>query len=96
MGDKWIGWIYAIVKSTRMSVLTNGSLTQEFTTSRGLRQKDPLAPYLFLIIDEILSKLIIKAKEKGIFEGIKFFFTQDSVTRYRYAHDTILFVENKV
>lgn len=37
LGDKWIRWIEAILLSTRMSILVNGSPTAEFSLSRGIR-----------------------------------------------------------
>lgn len=71
-GSQWIKWIKSILKYTRMSVIVNGSPTKEFTPRRGLRQGDPLAPYLFIMIGEILHRLLVKAREKGIFEGVSF------------------------
>lgn len=78
-----------------MSILVNGSPTDEFTPKRGIRQGDPLAPYLFLLIGEVLSKLIIRAQEKGLISGVKFPFHSSPITHFQYADDTILLVENK-
>lgn len=75
-----------------MSVLVNGSPTEEFAPTKGLGQGDPLALYLFLIIGEILSLLITRAEELGIFEGVKFSFFHETFTHFQYADDTILFV----
>lgn len=83
-----------ILVSIRMSIMVNGSPTKEFSPRRGLRQGDPVAPYLFLIVGEVLSKLIDRAKERGQYSGIKFPFQKDSITHFQYADDTILFVEN--
>ncbi|KAK2413305.1 hypothetical protein QL285_036031 [Trifolium repens] len=48
--DLWIRWIRACVCSGKMSVLINGSPTEEFNITRGLKQGDPLAPFLFLLV----------------------------------------------
>lgn len=53
------------------SVVVNGNITDEFKAERGVRQKDPLSPYHFLICMKSLSSLLNKAKEKGLIRGIQ-------------------------
>lgn len=85
----------AILSSARMSVLVNGSPTNEFSPSRGLRQGDPIAPYFFLLIGEVLSKFIKVAVRKNLFTGIQLPFSELTIMHYQYADDTILFVKNE-
>ncbi|GJR31178.1 RNA-directed DNA polymerase, eukaryota [Tanacetum coccineum] len=54
-GPKWRSWIRGSLSSGKASILVNGSPTTEFHLYRGLKQGDPLAP--FLLIDLILSHL---------------------------------------
>jgi len=49
---KWIEWIKNFLESSSISVLVNGSPTTEFNPKNGLRQEDPLAPFLFLFVTE--------------------------------------------
>ncbi|GKA40565.1 putative RNA-directed DNA polymerase, eukaryota, reverse transcriptase zinc-binding domain protein [Tanacetum coccineum] len=57
-GDLWRSWIRACLKSSRTSILVNGSPTQEFSLERGLRQGDPLSTFLFILIMEGLHLIL--------------------------------------
>jgi hypothetical protein len=50
--DKWIRWIRVCVFAGNLSILVNGSPTKEFKIHRGLKQGDPLAHFLFLLVAE--------------------------------------------
>lgn len=62
-GEMWRMWMSACIFSCSVSVLVNGNPTKEFDMDKGLRQEDPLAPFLFLIAAEGLSGLINKSIE---------------------------------
>nr|GEV49574.1 arginine repressor C-terminal-like domain-containing protein [Tanacetum cinerariifolium] len=53
-----------------ISVLMNGSPSREFKMERGLRQGDPLSPFLFLIAVEALQVLTLDACNKGVYKGL--------------------------
>jgi len=68
--SKWIKWINIYLESSIISILVNGSPTQEFKPSRGLRQGDPLAPFLILIVEKGLTSIVRQANKKQVLEGI--------------------------
>jgi hypothetical protein len=53
-----------------LSVLVNGSPTSEINIQRGLKQGNPLAPFLFLLVAEGLGGLMRSAVEKNYFKGV--------------------------
>lgn len=91
--EKWISWISSLLSSSRISVLVNGSPMKEFSPQRGLRQGDPLAPYLFILISEVLHVLLELALEKKVFEGATFKDGRKAISHLQYADDTILFIK---
>ncbi|GKB87482.1 RNA-directed DNA polymerase, eukaryota [Tanacetum coccineum] len=65
-GSKWRGWIRGCLQSSKASVLINGSPTDEFLFHRGLRQGDPLSPFLFILVMESLHVAFQRVIERGI------------------------------
>ncbi|GJZ85907.1 RNA-directed DNA polymerase, eukaryota [Tanacetum coccineum] len=69
--SKWRKWIHSYVNSAFASIIINGSPIKEFKLKRGLRQGDPLSPFLFIIAAEALNVAILEATNNNIFHGIK-------------------------
>ena len=88
---KWIRWIKWCVSTARFSVLINGTPLGFFQSSRGLRQGDPISPYLFVVVMEALIKRAVngsflspcQVKGKGG-EGVK-------ISHLLFANDTLIF-----
>lgn len=70
-GSKWRFWIRGCLTSSMSSVLINESPTGEFPISQGVRQGDPLSPFLFITAMEGLNIAINNAYSKSLINGIK-------------------------
>ena len=57
---RWINQIFGCISFVSYSILVNGEPQVDFKPSRGIRQGDPLSPYLFLLCLEGLNGLIQK------------------------------------
>jgi hypothetical protein len=66
--ERWIRWIKACVCAGNLSMLVNGSPTREVNIARGLKQGDPLTPFLLLLVVEVLGLLMSKAVSIGYFK----------------------------
>lgn len=87
--SKWRTWMASCLSFTSISVLINGSPSKEFRMERGLRQGDPLSPFLFLLAAEALQMLTLDACNKGIFKGLSLAEDGSNVSLLQYA-DPIL------
>ncbi|KAA3473633.1 reverse transcriptase [Gossypium australe] len=79
--ERWVALGMKCVSTASYAVNINGIRGRVFHPTRGLRQGDPLSPYLFLICSEGLSALIRKAVGERIIKGVK-------------ANDCLLFAES--
>jgi hypothetical protein len=90
--EGWLKWMRACIFESSMSILVNGSPTNDFKVGKGLRQGDPLSPFLFLIVAEGLAGMMKRAVAVGKFKGYQ---VSQSIQfqLLQFADDTILMGE---
>jgi hypothetical protein len=79
------------VSTVRYAVKVNGELSAPFIPTRGLRQGDPISPYLFLLCAEGLSSLLKKKEHSGWMEGVRNGVTGLAILHLLFADDSIFF-----
>jgi hypothetical protein len=79
------------VSSVNTNVKWNGARSEYFKPQRGIRQGDPLSPYLFVLCMDKLSHLILQAVEEGKWRGIKAGKNGPEVSHLMFADDLLLF-----
>ena len=89
-GEKWRKWIHSCLNSAFASVLINGSPTSEFKLERGLRQGDPLSPFLFILAVEALNVVFLEARNKSIFLGAEVGKDKVPISHLQFADDALI------
>ncbi|XP_012468921.2 uncharacterized protein LOC105787003 [Gossypium raimondii] len=87
----WIEKVMGCVTSVSYSVVMNGEVYELFFPSQGLRQGDPISPYLFLICDEGLSTLLRRAVSRGVLNGFRVSRQAPRITHLFFTNDSLIF-----
>ncbi|WJX32289.1 hypothetical protein P8452_20632 [Trifolium repens] len=94
--QKWRNWMKACVCAGNLSVLVNGCPTEEIQIKRGLKQRDSLAPLLFLLVAEGLGGLMRQAVGRARFHPFLVGSVGMPVSLVQYADDTLCIGEATV
>jgi hypothetical protein len=79
------------VSTVTFAILINGRCSKSFSPQRGLRQGDPLSPYLFILCADVLSHLITNAKNEKKIKGVKVAHGAPEITHLFFADDSLMF-----
>ena len=90
---EFVSLLMACVQSVRYKVRFNDQETEGFVPTRGLRQGDPLSPYLFLICAEGLSTALAHAEEVLGIEGVRVCRNAPSVSHLLFADDSLILMK---
>ncbi|XP_039142228.1 uncharacterized protein LOC120279366 [Dioscorea cayenensis subsp. rotundata] len=85
----WISYIKACLEATSFSILLNGKPSRWFRPSRGVRQGDPLSPYIFILVAQNLTAIMNHAQSLGLIPGYSNLLTHN-FNHLMYADDLIL------
>ncbi|XP_026399163.1 uncharacterized protein LOC113295015 [Papaver somniferum] len=69
--EHWCDLIYQCISTSSISIMLNGSPCKSYRPTRGLRQGDPLSPYLFIICMETFSRYLLQAEQNNLIHGVK-------------------------
>jgi hypothetical protein len=91
--ERWVNMIMTCVTTVNYRVWFNSDETETFSPTRGLRQGDPLSPYLFLLCGEGLSSLLAYEEENGGIQGIRVCRSAPSVSHLFFADDSLILMK---
>jgi len=87
----WVDMVMRLITTVSFSVLFNGERLNSFLPTRGIRQGDPIFPYLFLLAAEGLSCLLNSRLQSSTLKGIKVAPSAPVVSHLLFADDSLLF-----
>ena len=87
----WVILMMMCITIVSYSLLINGEPSGKITSSRGIRQGDPISPYLFLLCSEGLHALIENAAQDGLIRGISICRNGPHLTHLFFADDSLIF-----
>ncbi|GKD61781.1 putative RNA-directed DNA polymerase, eukaryota, reverse transcriptase zinc-binding domain protein [Tanacetum coccineum] len=87
---KWRNWIHSCLNSAYASILVNGSPTKEFKIERGLRQGDPLSPFLFILAVEELNVVLLEATNNNVFHGFHIGKEKLHISHLQFVDDALI------
>jgi len=92
-GLKWRHWISQCLSTASISLIINGSPSKPFKMERGIRQGDPLSPFLFVLVAEVLNKMMHRAVSTGLIRGISVGVGGLQISHLQFADDTLVLCE---
>lgn len=91
--SQWVDFIMACVTMASYAVVINGEPKGAITPSRGIRQGDPLLPYLFIICAEALSGLLKKVEIQKAIQGVRVCRRSRGISHLFFADDCLIFCD---
>lgn len=89
--DRWTALILKYVTSVSYAFKINGNIVGKVQPTRGLRQGDPLSPYLFVLCSQGLSTILNNKASTHEIQGIKLARGSPAITYLFFADDRLIF-----
>lgn len=89
--DKIVKLILNCISYVNMELLLNGEIAGKIPMEQGLRQGDPMSPFLFILFSELLSHMLYKWEQEGKIHGVKLGRTAPAISHLMFTDDLLLF-----
>ncbi|WKA01909.1 hypothetical protein VitviT2T_020160 [Vitis vinifera] len=88
---RWRKWMSGCLSTVSYAILVNGNAKEWVKASRGLRQGDPLSPFLFGLVADVLSRMLMRAEERNLLKGFRVGRNKTRASHLQFADYTIFF-----
>lgn len=92
-GEVWCRWVQSCISSYEMESLLNGRSIGSIKPSRAIRPGDPMSPFYFIIVADVLSKMMNKALENNLITEIKMARSCPVVSHIFFVDDSLFFLK---
>lgn len=89
--SRLVDLIMMCVSTAKFSFVVNGLVYSNITPARGLRQGDPLSPFLFVLCAQGLSSMLVDLEKRNFFKGIHIAQSAPTLSHLFFADDSLLF-----
>ena len=94
--EKWVALMMECISTVSYSIIINGDPSPTIHPTRGIRQGDPLSPYLFLFCTEGLHSLLQHSADFGQIRGVSICKLGPRLTHLFFANDSLLFCRSTI
>lgn len=91
--EGWVAMVMKLVSTVSYKFKVNGVLGNTIFPKRGLREGDPLSPYLFILAANALSHMLSRGLEERRIKGMKLARSAPTLTHLFFADDAVLFAQ---
>ncbi|KAL6328045.1 hypothetical protein AAG906_033313 [Vitis piasezkii] len=88
---RWRKWMSGCLSTVSYAILVNGNAKEWVQASRGLRQGDPLSLFLFTLVADVLSRMLLIAEERNLLKGFRVGRNRTRASHLQFADYTIFF-----
>lgn len=93
--EQWISIIWNLLSNMWYTVIVNGKRHGFFKSHKGVKQRDPISPSLFIIVTEVLTRTLNSLYENPRFIGFHMQPNGPRINHLSYADDIIIFCAGK-
>jgi hypothetical protein len=86
----WVNWVLKLTSSSFFSILVNGIPSHPFIPTRGIRQGDPISPFLFVLMVEGIGRYIKAEILEGSLKGLPLHNIDLAPSHSQFVDDTLL------